>query len=627
MTAAYTTPPDAPLEMPTQVLSRHPGIRRTTPMPFTGLYRVLTFGGGLLLTLLATWQMYLVLPISGPAILPVSTICMLWLLLALFSLTFGWIALSATAAVAGLLSGRDRLRAAADAPLRGKTVLLMPVHNEEPGSACAALFAMAEELDRLGLAGHFEIFVLSDTRKSGILSSESAAVQYLREQLSGVMPVWYRHRERNTARKAGNIREFITRWGERYDYMVVLDADSLIRGDTLATLVREMDADPATGILQTLPRLYGGETLFSRLQQFAGAVHGPVFARGLCAWQGADGNYWGHNAILRVRAFAGSAGLPEMPGPKPFGGEIRSHDFVEAALLRRAGWVVRMLPGLPGSWEECPPTLLDAAVRDRRWAQGNVQHLGVVSARGLRWPSRAHMLMGVMNYLTSPLWLAMVVVGLALSTQVAWLQSQQSSATPVWPEFDSARMLGLFLVTMSLLLLPKILGLSTVLCRRELYEGPGRLRLVLSGMVELLFSILHAPIVMLLHTRHLWEIARGQDSGWSAQQRQGHGVQWRVLLARHGLHTLVGVLITLHLLWLSSSLLYWMLPMLVGLVFAIPLSAMSGSRSAGRCLARLGLLDTMEERSPPVIMERRRDYLTHHPQTHPGETPRPPSLP
>ncbi len=600
------TPPAAPLDMPTQALSRHPGTRFAIQEPAIWLARLITFGGALALTAAAGWQMYLIISVNG-------TNALLWLLTVLFTITFGWIALSATAAVAGLFLGRDRRRATPDAELQGKTVLLMPIYNEDPASACAALFAMAEDLARKGLAGHFEIFILSDTRNPEIQATELAAVQCLRDRLADTMPVWYRRRSLNTAKKAGNIRDFINSWGARYDYMVILDADSLICGDTLATLVREMDADPSTGILQTLPRLHGGETLYARLQQFAGVVHGPVFARGLSAWQGHDGNYWGHNAIVRIRAFAESAGLPRMPGPRPFGGEILSHDFVEAALIRRAGWTVRMLPNLAGSWEECPPTLLDAAARDRRWAQGNVQHLGIVTTKGLRWPSRVHMLMGVMNYLTSPLWLGMVAVGLLLSTRIAWQQIRGSAEAGQllagWPVFDSERMIGLFIVTMALLLVPKLLGLACGLFRRELRHGPGRFRLVMSAVMELVFSILHAPIFMLLHSQHLSEIVRGKDSGWPAQQRQGSGVQWRQLLMRHCIHTLTGVVVTVHLVWLSSPLLYWMLPIVTGLVLAVPLSALSGSRRFGRLLARYGLLGTPEEMAPPVIMQRRRAFL------------------
>ncbi len=609
------TPPEQPLAMPTQVFSRHPGARVSTQDPVPLLARWITFGGALVLTVFASRQMALVLPLdqgtaeawgaSSPWM-----IAALWLLLGLFTVTFGWVALTAMAAVAGLVCGQDRRRAAANTPLRGRTVLLMPVYHEDPVSACAALAAMADELAAMKLAEHFEIFILSDSSDPRTLAAEAATADCLRERLAGVMPVWYRYRGRNTARKAGNIREFVSRWGDRYDYMVVLDADSLIAGETLATLVREMDADPGTGILQTLPRLHGGRSLYARLQQFAATVYGPVFARGLNAWQGHDGNYWGHNAIIRVRAFAESAGLPSMPGPRPFGGEIRSHDFVEAALIRRAGWAVRMLPGLSGSWEECPPTLLDAAVRDRRWAQGNVQHLGVISARGLRWPNRAHMLMGVMNYLTSPLWLAMVMVGLALSTQLSQGPLADGSGADWWSfdslVFDARRMIQLFFLTMALLLLPKLVGIVRGLLNEELHRGPGRLRMLLSAVLELVFSVLHAPIVMMLHSRHMWEIVRGQDSGWSAQQRRGHAVPWRQLLHRHGGQMAAGLLAMAMLTWMSSPLLYWMLPMIIGLVLAIPLSALSGSLSVGGMLHRYRLLTTPEEHEPPVILLRRR---------------------
>lgn len=615
MTAAPSAPlcsmpPASPLAMPTQTLARDPKAQTASRNPSSSLARLFTFGGALILTIAASQQMYLVLPLDEvvDAASPITfwLTPLLWSLLGFFTLTFGWISLSATAAVAGLFH-RSLRRAEPDAPLRGKTVLLMPIYNEDAASACAALAAIGEDLKRVGEQKHFEIVVLSDTDTPDILATEMSAVRYLRDHLSGIMPVWYRRREQNTDRKAGNICDFIKRWGSGYDYMVVLDADSLMAGETLTTLAREMDADPSAGILQTLPRLYGGETLFARLQQFAGIAYGPIFARGLSAWQGHDGNYWGHNAIVRTRAFAASAGLPTLRGPRPFGGEVRSHDFVEAALIRRAGWTVRMLPELAGSWEECPPTLLDAAVRDRRWAQGNVQHLAVVPARGLRWPNRVHMLMGVMNYLTSLLWLAMVTVGLVLSTQFALQAQVFAEVATSW--FDSERMIELFILTMALLLLPKMLGLVGGLLRPTRGGGAGRFRFFLSALLELVFSILHAPIFMLIHSRHLWEIARGQDSGWSAQRRHGGSAQWRQLLARHGGHTVMGLLVLALLLWLPSVLLYWMQPIVIGLIMAIPLSALSGSASAGRWLAQRGLLGIPEELAPPGIVKRRQALL------------------
>lgn len=608
-----TTPPSAPMAMPTQILSRLPERRFAALGPVPMMGRLLTFGGALLLTLLAAWQMHETLPLHATTAAPGWVGVSLWLVLTLFIITFGWVALTAMAAVAGAAFGEDQRKASPDAPLQGKTVLLMPVYNEDPVCACAALAAMAEELASLGLAGNFEIFILSDSNRPELLASEAATARALREQLADIMPVWYRRRERNTARKAGNIRDFVCQWGDRYDYMVVLDADSLIAGQTLGDLVREMDADPQAGIVQTLPQLYAGETLYARIQQFASLAYGSIFARGLNAWQGHDGNYWGHNAIIRVQAMAESAGLPNMPGPRPFGGEIRSHDFVEAALMRRAGWSVRMLPGLPGSWEECPPSLLDAAVRDRRWAQGNVQHLSVVTARGLRWPSRMHMLMGVLNYVTSPLWLLLIMMGLLLGIQLDWLpDSALSSANAQAGEelvFDAQRMTGLFIATMVLLLLPKLLGVLNGVFLAQQERGSSLIRFMTSAALELLVSILHAPIVMMMHSSHLWEIVRGKDSGWSTQQRRAQSVPWRELFRRHSGQTLLGLGLLALLIAQSSPLLLWMLPVIAGLLLAIPLSALSGSRRAAAFLAARGLLLTPEELSPPAIIQRREYYI------------------
>ena len=221
------------------------------------------------------------------------------------------------------------------------------------------------------------------------------------------MPVWYRRRWQNIARKSGNVEDFVTRWGGRYDHMIVLDADSLIDAPTLLTLVRMMQADPALGICRPR-RSSSARTFFGRLQQFAACVYGPVITRGLAAWSGDSGNYWGHNAIIRMSAFAAELRTAaELKGRKPFGGHILSHDFVEAALMRRGGYKVRMAD-CGGSWEESPPSLIDVAIRDRRWAQGNLQHMKIVGTAGLSFTSRLHLGIGIMSYLSSPLWLLML---------------------------------------------------------------------------------------------------------------------------------------------------------------------------------------------------------------------------
>jgi membrane glycosyltransferase len=585
--------------MPRQDLGKAP---RRVGFPWQGwrtfLARLLTFGGASVLTVYAAREMYFIVSIAGVTSLQ-------WVMLALFVITFGWIALSATGSLAGVFFGRGRYNAAKDAQPQGLTVLLMPVYNEDPARTFAALYAMGSALAARGLGRNIELFVISDSTDPAKWVQETSAYHALRDALAGKVNVWYRRRFDNAGKKAGNVEDFVTQWGARYDYMVVLDADSLMSADALATLMCEMDADPSCALLQTLPQLQGGHSLFARLQQFAGAVYGPVVARGITAWQGCDGNFWGHNAIIRVRAFAASAGLPILPGNKPFGGAIMSHDFVEASLLRRAGWGVRMLPELHGSWEESPPTLLDMATRDRRWAQGNIQHMAVLKqAKGLRWPNRVHMVIGVLSYLASPLWLLLITAGVLLTSQTATQRfqyfSEEFQLFPNWPVFDSERMVVLFVVTMSVLLFPKVLGYLRGCLSREARQVSNVLALTVSVLLETLLSMFYAPVCMLIHSRQVWEIFSGQDSGWEAQQRGRSTVQWDLLLNKHGTHTVLGVLLTLGLYWAAPPLLPWMAPTLVGLIVAIPMSALSGSEPVARALRQVHLLRIPEEAALPA---------------------------
>jgi len=599
-------PPSAPLAMPAQSLRRYNRSGRVRWSFVAWLSRLLTFGGTAALTAVGSREMVRVVHIGG--VTPLE-----WVMVGLFAVTFGWIALSASACVTGILLGWQRRRAPKDAPLTTRTALVMPIYNESPAQTFAALEAMAEVLVAEGHAQAFELFVLSDTTKAEIWVAETAAFQRLNEAVGGAISVWYRRRYENTARKAGNIQDFVERWGARYDDMVVLDADSMMSAQALATIVREMQADERLGILQTVPTLANGHGLLPRLQQFANRVYGPVVARGVAAWQGPDGNYWGHNAIIRVRAFAESCGLPPLRGVKPFGGAILSHDFVEAAFIRRAGWSVRMLSNIEGSWEEGPPSLLDAAARDRRWAQGNLQHLAVVPARGLTLSNRLHLLMGVMSYLASPLWLLLIIIGLTLTLQAALIRPEYFTADfqlfPSWPRFDTERMIRLFVATMGVLLLPKAVGLLRAFCVRALRRHVGFIRLVLGAVMELVLSALYAPIMMIIQCRQLWEILRGRDSGWSAQRRGDGTTPWGEIVRRHWFQTLIGVTLAAVLYWFSPPLFLWMSPTLAGLVLAIPLSRASGSSLAGRVMRFFGMLVIPEEVAPPLLMQRRAELV------------------
>ena len=632
MTSLSAVPPLAPRDMPIQDLSARGQARRFEKNPpGTFIARLITFGGAVCLTVYATWQMYLVVSASKVSLSEA-------LFVMLFSISFGWIALSACAALAGALVGtclkilaktfwrqpaastaaNDALSTTAES---NKVALVMPIHNESPAEYCAALHTMANDLVDSGYASQFEIFILSDTTEVSAWLAETAAVAQLREQLESLVPVWYRRRRFNTARKAGNIREFVECWGARYESMIVLDADSLMRGDTILALVQSMRSDPSLGIVQSVPTLVSGQSLFARLQQFASSVYGPIVANGVSLWQGRDGNYWGHNAIIRLQAFAEASGLPELPGRRPLGGEIMSHDFVEAALVRKAGWGVTMLPALSGSWENSPPSLLDLAVRDRRWAQGNIQHLAVVGSRDLAWPNRVHFLIGVMSYASSALWLALIAAGLLLSVQSALIKPEYftsyPSLFPDWPTFDSVRMLWVFVFSMLALFVPKILGALRVLsstARRKSHGGA--FKFIASLLLEIVLSALLAPVLMLMQVRQLWQIVRGHDSGWALQSRTSNKLPWRLVLQRHWAHVAMGIILAIGLWFMLPSVLPWMMPVIIGLLGAVVLSRWSADVRMGHQLAQARLLLTPEEHQIPPQLQLRDDLLSDYQSRH-----------
>ena len=304
---------------------------------------------------------------------------------------------------------------------------------------------------------------------------------------------------------------------------------------------------PASGIIQTLPLIINRNTLFARVQQFAARIYGPVIAAGLSTWMGRDGNYWGHNAIIRTKAFADHCGLPHLRGKPPFGGHVLSHDFVEAALIRRAGYAVYMLPVLDGSYEESPPSLIDLSARDRRWCQGNLQHARIIGARGLHLASRQHFATGIFAYVASPLWMLQLLVGMILVLQASYIKPEyftnEFTLVPAFPRFDAERSLELFAMTMVVLLMPKVFGLLLSLIQTKTRRGSGgAIRLVLSFLFEVLMSALLAPVMMLIQTGHVVHIVFGSDTGWNPQRRDDGSIPFMAIVRRHRSHVVFGVL-------------------------------------------------------------------------------------
>ena len=444
--SAPPTPIESRLAMPAQNLFKFDSRqRRRLAAPQLAitpwLSRLVAFGGGAALTVYGGLEMYKVIDVGGVTTLK-------WALLGLFVLNFSWIALSFSSSIVGAaMLLRRRPPSVAPSQLSARTAVVMPIYNETPSRVFAALQVIFEDVETTGLGENFDWFFLSDTTNPDIWIAEERAFIGVRRRLGALgARVFYRRREKNTSRKAGNIADFVSRWGGAYAHMVVLDADSLMTGATIVQLAAAMEADPDSGIIQTLPLIINRNTLFARVQQFAARIYGPVIAAGLSAWMGRDGNYWGHNAIIRTEAFARYCGLPDLRGRPPWGGHILSHDFVEAALMRRAGYAVYMLPTLGGSYEESPPSLIDLSIRDRRWCQGNLQHIRVLFGRGFHWATRQHFLTGIFGYLTSPLWLLQLLVGIALVFQASYFRPEYFTSEftlfPVWPRFDAERSLA-----------------------------------------------------------------------------------------------------------------------------------------------------------------------------------------
>jgi membrane glycosyltransferase len=606
-----SVPDEKPTSMPTQVLKNWHGRRvPTTRHQTVWIRRTAVSIASLALTATASLEMYHVLSINSMTALQVA-------LLIAFTLNFIWIALPFVSGLVGFISlwcGRD-VSGIAVPPLQPtprlntRTALLMPIYNEAPQRVFAGIQSMYESLQAMDALAHFDFFILSDTTEPNLWLDEEVAFSALLYCTQDYKHIFYRHRSRNIRRKAGNIADFCQRWGALYEYMIVLDADSLMTGGTMVRLASAMEANPDTGLIQTSPLVVNRNTLFARAQQFAARIYGPVMTSGLAYWHQGDSSYWGHNAIIRTKAFIAHAGLPDLSGQPPLGGQILSHDFVEAALMRRAGWKIYLAYNIAGSYEESPPSLLDFAERDRRWCQGNLQHSRIVPTSGLHGMSRLHLIMGIMSYLASPIWLVFLLLGLLLALQAHFIRpeyfTEQFALFPRWPVFDPERAIRLFGGTMAVLLAPKLFGYLWLCKDSQIVRlCGGRLRAGLSVLIETLLSALLAPVTMVMQTASVFSILTGRTVGWTAQRRDDGSIPLRNVVCRHLVHTLLGLALALVAYAVSPPFLAWLSPVVLGLLLAIPLSLATGRQDWGQALRRLGLLLTPEESEPPSVLQR-----------------------
>jgi membrane glycosyltransferase len=571
----------------------------------------------LLPTVVASGFMVNVLPRGGGTPLEVAIVVV-------FGVLFGWISIGFWAALMGfwcLVRGdRFAITRAEGARTRGDgadveagaasdaaavpTAICMPICNEPVDRVFAGLRAIEASLARIGAARRFHFFVLSDTADPGTIVREEEAWAAWCRDVDGFDRIFYRRRRVRLRRKSGNVADFCRRWGAKYPYMVMLDADSVMKGETLVRLVGLMDAHDDVGIIQTVPIAVQRRSLFARVQQFSSRVYGPMFSAGLHFWQLGDGQYWGHNAIIRTAPFIEHCALPRLPGKPPLGGEILSHDFVEAALMGRAGWTTWLAYDLDGSWEEVPSTLLEEMSRDRRWCQGNLQHLRLLFTEGLFGAHRTLFLNGALSYVSALLWATFLLLSTWEAVANVFFEPDYfpsgPSLFPEWPVWRPNWAIALLAVTGMILFVPKLLSVVLITVHGEARRYGGVLRLLASVVLDVLLSSLLAPIRMAFHSRFVFTNLIGRTVVWRSQTREDAETSWRDAIRAHGFDTVFASAWGVALYWLNPDYFWWVLPIIGALVLSVPVSVMASRVSSGERARELGLFLTPEETDPPA---------------------------
>lgn len=574
-------------------------------------------------TAVATYYLLWVLPYHGGTLVEIG-------LLVLFALLYAWIAVGFWTAVFGFvirLLGGDRyslLKRYSEQELEctplTKTAVVMPIYHEPVGWTFSGLKAVYQDIERTGHIDQFEFYILSDSRNPDVWLQEQAAWYRLCRELGAEGRIFYRRRTVNLNYKSGNIADFLRRWGRRYRYMAVLDADSLLSGHTLVRMVRLMEREPGVGILQTVPTVINGQSLFARVQQFANRLYSPLFATGLAAIQMGDATFWGHNAMIRVEPFMQHCGLRKLPGFGIFRGPIMSHDFVEAAYMGRAGYEVWLEPGLAHSYEESPPTLADELARDRRWAKGNLQHLWVMLfGRHLRLAHRLAFLNGIMAYLSSALWLAFLILTTIEAAQISlwpidYFPEGHNDLFPLWPEWRPEWALGLALSTLALLFLPKFIALADAVIHRTVHLFGGFRQMFASVLTEIVLSVLLAPIRMWAHSRYVLGALLNVSLKWAGQNRTEE-TTWTEAFVTQLPGLIIGVGWSAFAWNLDPLFFLWSLPVAIPLVLATPTSVLLSRNNIGRACNHRGLLVIPENLVPIQLL----DDASHNRQSKPDD--------
>ncbi len=480
-----------------------------------------------------------------------------------------------------------------DEPITASTAITIFVRNEPPERVVRNLDAMMVEIEAAGVGNRFHLYVLSDTSLRDVAAQEEKHFSSLEQKWRGRIAVTYRRRTENTAFKAGNFWDFCQRWGDRHEFAVTLDTDSFMTAAAILRMVRIMQNEQRLGILQGLVVGLPSTSAFARVFQFGMRLGMRSWTIGSAWWQGDCGPYWGHNAAIRIAQFKAHCHIPKLPDGGVLGGYVLSHDQIEAALMRRAGYDVRVLPEEDLGWEENPPTLIEYLRRDQRWTQGTLQYGHFLFLPGMRLVSRFQLAFAMLMFLGSPAWIGMLVVG---TLAVAFAPTPADFIDPA---------IGSWLMVIILVMwfAPKIATVLDVLTRSELRQAfGGTLRFLTSVVSETIFFILLSPIMWFSHTLFLAGLPFGKTVGWIGQVRDDHTVPWSAAWRQFWPHTLLGAGCVALLAFTHPGAIPYALLIAGGPLLAVPLAVVTAVPWLGMTLARIGLGRLPEETAPPVAL-------------------------
>lgn len=461
-------------------------------------------------------------------------------------------------------------------PINSKTAIVFPIFNEDSSSVYCRIKTMLEHSKINSILNYIDFYVLSDSNELSIILEEEMGFRELEKEFGVGENLFYRRRLQNINHKSGNIADFCKRFGDKYDFMIIMDADSYLSIELVETLIHKMEASPDIGIIQTYPEILFPKSMIQNFHYVNSLFSSELYVLGSQYWNINQGPYWGHNAILRMDAFLNYCLLPKLPKIGPLGEKILSHDTIEAALLRKAGYRTEFIYTKNGSYEESPPTLTDFLKRESRWLRGNLQHFWFLFVNNIGTINRIYILLGITSYFSYLFWFFYLISILGLSLN--------GSAIP-----NPLKHKELLVFVITILFLPRILSLHQYIKFSEKVDK-NALKYYLLDTILTIFS---SSIFLFSTTIFLFSTFMGRKIEWKAQNRKADNKKLDIPFLFHWI-TGSGIILGF-LLWIKSFITFlYFSPILIGWIFSIPILLFLNSISLSKFSAENKEIETLK---------------------------------